>query len=289
MQLMQMDDYYNSHSFAQRAIPYQDGFIFASEGDAYQRAFSVSFITPTEDKMTEEEYEAYYRSHEDQMNYWGEYPAYEPIDEARASYTGKERASVRNYDLFHFWLKKNKADDMYIVNNNFAHMGGIAVADNNHVALVGTSAKALDKKAAKQRESLFIQIFDPTSDLRNESSYAINSKRAGTSGIMGTDKVTDYGIKWLTDGKFEVKNPQVVADHKGRFVVLFEKYSGGRNQGVFYTIVDKSGKIARKITRFAGDACLNPCEMPKLSGKTIFWTANKNGYTALYTFKLKVK
>ena len=37
-----MESYYNSHSFAQRVVPWGEGFLLASEGDCYDRAFTVS-------------------------------------------------------------------------------------------------------------------------------------------------------------------------------------------------------------------------------------------------------
>ena len=293
MQFVQLSPYYNSHSFAQRAIPYQDGFMLASEGDAYNRSFSVAFITPTEEKNQEDKNEDdrwsrdYYGG--SRSDYEEEDYAYEPLDQAKKNYTQNEWIYTRSYDIFHFWIKKNSSYNMYVVNNNYAHMGGIAVADNNHVALVGTSVKAMNKKADKQKECLFIQIFDPTKDIRKPEAYATSGTRSGKTGISGDVSATDYGVKWLTGGKFQVKNPQVVADHKGRFVILFEKYVGYSYAGVYYTIINSDGTTAKKITRFPGDAKLNPCETPKVCGKYIYWTANKSGSGNLFTYKLKIK
>ena len=292
MQLIQLTPYYNSHSFAQRAIPYQDGFILASEGDAYDRAFSIAFITPTEDKIEEEknkEDDGWYHPTGYRDDYNSEPYSYEPLEESRKTYTKNDWIYTRSYNIFHFWVKKNCESNMFVVNNNYAHMGGIAAADINHVALVGTSVKAMNKKADKQKECLFIQIFDPAKDVKKPEAYAISGSRSGKTGIDGNEDATDYGIRWLTNGKFEVRNPQVVADHKGRFVILFEKYVGYSNAGVFYTIINSDGTTAKKITRFPGSANLNPCETPKVCGKYIFWTANKPGSGNLFTYKLKIK
>ncbi|WP_026512167.1 hypothetical protein [Butyrivibrio sp. LC3010] len=289
MQKQQLNKYYNSHSFAQRAIPYRDGFILASEGDAYNRAFSIAFTTPTEDSAEPV-------SEEKERSTWYYYDSAIPVD--GSSYQTKEDASiykrntgetrVSSFDIFHFWLQKNASSNMFIVNNNFAHMGGIAVSDINHVALVGTSAKALNKKAKNQKESLFIQIFDPTKNLKYPDAYVLPSTRSGSSGLNGTEDVTDYGIKWLTNGKYTVANPQVVADHKGRFVILFEKYQGSY-QGVYYTIIDQTGATVKKITRFSPSAKLNSCETPVCVGNTILWTANSYYGSKIYNYQLKVK
>ncbi|WP_026498639.1 hypothetical protein [Butyrivibrio sp. WCD2001] len=286
MQLVQLDRYYNSHSFAQRAIPYQDGFILASEGDAYNRSFSVGFTTPSETVLPPDEKAA-------EESAWSNYdayaPAYKDADKAAREYTTSGYSSVRNYDIFHFWIKKNSAYNMYVVNNNYAHMGGVAVADNNHVALVGTSVKNLDKKAAKQKECLFIQIFDPTQSLKSENAFTMKTTRSGKSGIAGTQDVTDYGVKWLTNGSFTVSNPQVTADAKGRFVILFEKYVGGSYKGVYYMVINNDGKVAKKAKLFSATAYLNPCETPKTCGNYIYWTSNRGGSSNLHTYRLKVK
>ncbi len=288
MQKQKLSKYYNSHSFAQRAIPYQNGFMLASEGDAYNRAFSVAFMNMTGSENTQPDtnndnsYYYYYENPDDTS-------AYQQDQYASEYYSRQNERKVNSYDVFHFWIKPGSSSNMFIVNNNFAHLGGIAVADNNHVALVGSSAKALNKKAQTQKEALFIQIFDPTKDLSKPEAYINASTRSGMSGMSGTKEANDYGIVWLTNGKYEIINPQVVADSKGRFVVLFEKYSGYQRRGVYYTIVDKEGNIVKKITRFSSDATLNSCETPKVVGNTIVWTANKTSGSNMYVFRLKVK
>lgn len=42
MEKIYLPGIYSSHSFGQRSIPFKDGFLFASEGDAYNRAFTIS-------------------------------------------------------------------------------------------------------------------------------------------------------------------------------------------------------------------------------------------------------
>lgn len=44
MQKESVSSYYNSHSFAQRVVAWGDGFLLASEGDCYDRAFTVSEV-----------------------------------------------------------------------------------------------------------------------------------------------------------------------------------------------------------------------------------------------------
>jgi hypothetical protein len=243
---------YNSHSFAQRVIPYGDGFVYASEGDCYPRAFSIDYVSTD--------------------------------------------ASVTNYgDIFHFWVKKGTLDDynMWVLNNNFAHMGGLAAVTDTSVCLVGTSAKSLSSKASSQKEQVFIQIFDPTADLSSASSYVTSGTRSGISGPNGDQEVTDYGVKWLTSStKYSYKNPQVVSDGNGTIVVLYEQYSASTNkyQGVYYMVLNENGKVVSKAKKYSATTHLNPCEMPEYTNGTIYWTANKEGDSknTMYVYTLSV-
>lgn len=246
---------YNSHSFAQRVVPYQDGFVYASEGDCYPRAFTVNCVSMKTDGTLSKNDEA---------------------------------------DIFHFWVKKGALDEynMYVVNNNYAHMGGLAVADDGAVCLVGSSVKSLSRKADKESEQIFIQIFDPSKNPGSAAAYATSGKRSGLSGENGTTKVTDYGVKWLTKANKNVRisNPQVVADGKGTIVVLFEQRKDYKYQGVYYIVLDKNGKVISKKQKYSAQAQLNHCEMPVFAGGTVYWTANRANDTSgkAYVYALRV-
>lgn len=237
---------YNSHSFAQRVVPYQNGFVYASEGDCYPRAFSVNYVAM----------------------------------DGSGAMTKNEEA-----EIFHFWVKKGALDeyDMYVVNDNYAHMGGLANVDDQTVCLVGSSVKSLNKKADSESEQIFIQIFDPTKNMKTAGAYVTNGKRSGLSGGNGTEQVTDYGVKWLTNtGKnVRISEPQVVSDGKGTIVVLFEQTSlkTYKYQGVYYIVLDKNGKVVQKKQKYSATATLNACEMPVFVNGTVYWTANKSGDT----------
>lgn len=252
MEKVKLNDIYSSHSFAQRALPYGNGFIFASEGDCYSRAFTVSMVA----------------------------------DPASGENT--------NSDIFHFWVKKNalKNWDMYTLNNNFAYMGGLVKAGENTAALIGTSAKSLSSKAASEEEQLFIQIFDPSKDLSQSSAYVTSGKRSGYSGPNGNEKVTDYGVKWLTSysGKYTISCPQAAADEKGNIIILYELYTARdqKYQGVYYMVLNSEGEIIKKKTKYSATARLNPCEMPVCSGGTVYWTGNKTKGNKMYIYSLKI-
>lgn len=227
---------YNSHSFAQRVIIHNGKFVFASEGDCYNRAFTIN--TPAAQNQ--------------------------------------ENAS----DIFHFWVKKGTFDDynMFVLNNNFAHMGGLVDINDKYVALVGTSAKSLSSKAADENEQLFIQIFNPSSNLEKESAYVTSGTRSGLSGNNGDEKVTDYGVKWLTNySKTQIKNPQVAASDSGKIVILYEAYKDSKYQGVYYMVLNSKGEFVSKPKLFSAKAMLNPCEMPVYANGRVYWVGNRYG------------
>lgn len=236
MEKVQIGSVYQSHCFAQRVIPYKDGFVFAGEGDCFDRAFTVTFANPL------------------------------------------SRENIEN-NIFHFWVAKGTYDkwDMHTLNNNFAHMGGLAMVDDTNVVFAGTSVKALSSKALNQNEQLFVQIFDPAKKLSSDTSYVTKGTRSGLSGKNGDEAVTDYGVEWLSNfGKnTEVFHPQVVSDGKGTIVVLFEKYVNESYRGVYCIKLNKDGVAAESETCLSANAYLNPCRMPVYSNGKIYWTANK--------------
>lgn len=253
MKKIKTGEFYNSHSFSQRVVPLSGGFVFASEGDCYSRAFTILG--------------------------------------AKASASGF--GSRNEGDIFHFWVKKDalKTYDMFVLNDNFAHMGGLAALSNGRTALVGTSVKSLSSSAAKENEQLFIQIFDPFKNLSTSSAYYTQGTRSGVGGPNGDTRVTDHGVKWLTSfGKsVKIKNPQVVSTSKDHFVILYEKYKNGKYKGVFYMVLDGSGKVIKKEKRFSSSAKLNPCEMPVYADGCVCWLANKSGSgKKLFLCSLKV-
>lgn len=235
MEKVRFDGIYCSHSFGQRAISYNDGFVFASEGDAYPRAFSITRTTSD--------------------------------------------SVVNDAEIFHFYLEPFSGGNMYVVNNNFASMGGIAQVSENTIAFVGQSVKALSSKAYSQPENIFIQIFDPDKALDSSEDFVTKGKRTGNSGRNGTDQVTDYGVKWLTSSKRYIYDcVQVAATESGKIVVLYAKYDKKNDysyQGVCYVVLNQDGDIIQSETNFAPDARLNRYESPIVIGETIYWVGNR--------------
>jgi len=240
---------YNSHSFGQRALSYEDGFVFMSEGDCYPRSFTMNYADIDGDVYNEA-------------------------------------------DIFHFWVKKNtlKNWDMFTLNNNFAHIGDMCDLNNGTMSFVASSVKALNSKAAKQKEQLFIQIFDPSADLKGEDGYVTSGTRSGKGGPDGNESVTDYGVKWLTNySKETISYPQAVSDGDGNTIIVYELSKNGRYLGVYSMVVGSEGNIKKKASCCSKTAHLNPCETPVYVNGKIYWTGNVAGNDKkMYVFSLAV-
>lgn len=251
MTLTKIDNYYNSHSFAQRVIPCGDRFLLASEGDCYDRAFTVSLADA-------------------------------------------QGGSCSSSNTFDFWVEEGALDryDMFAINNNYAHLGGIAACTDQNAALVATSVKSLSSRAKKEEEQLFIQIFDPNKQLDSADAYVTAGRRSGLAGPNGDEQVTNYGVKWLTNynHSYRLKNPQVVATAKGNYVILFERYKDGSYQGVYTMTVDSGGNKLQKPQLLSKNAYLNPGEMPVYANGRVYWAGNhrKSAYLYIYSFAVTV-
>lgn len=239
---------YNSHSFAQRVIPLGSGFVYASEGDCYERAFTIN------------------------------------VDDGN---------NVQEADIFNFWVPEGTYDayDMWVLNNNFAHMGDLAVVSGKTVAFVGTSVEALSEAAKTQKERVFVQIFDTTKNMNQSTAFLTSGIRSGVAGKNGDTPVTDYGVQWLTpnNGK-SYTSAQAVSDGNGKLVVLFEQYDSAtyRYEGVYYMVLNERGEVLKGMTLFAQDAMLNPCQTPVYANGHVYWTSNKryDNSKELYTYIL---
>ena len=241
---------YQSHSFAQRVIATSDGFIFAGEGDAYNRAFSIYTLKTENDRVV----------------------------------------SLRQDDIFHFWIQQGASNNMFIVNENFARMGGLASFSDGRAAFVALSAPSLNEEAEREAKGLFVQIFDSTIDASEEIVYTTTGTRSGLSSMYGNEPVTDYGVQWLTSLKgHEVSQIQVVGTDDDRVVILYEYDTD--YMGVFCIVLDSNGNVLSEPHVLSPYSRLNPCETPVYSNGRICWIgnseeANSKSYIHLYSLDL---
>ena len=233
--------FYESHSFAQRVVPTKEGFVYVSEGDCYDRAFAVYSVKLTNGEAT-------YR---------------------------------QTANVFDFWVEDGALDayNMHVVNNNFAHMGGLAALPNGRVAFAATSVPSLNSDAEREKEQIFIQIFDPYTPLDAPSAFVTKGERSGLAGNNGRTNVTNYGVKWLTSYAYdeEVDNVQIVSTDQGEIVVLYELRDYYGYNGVWYIVLDENGIVTRPAALFSADARLNPCETPVYANGAVYWVGNEYG------------
>ena len=246
--------FYESHSFAQRVAPIENGFVYMSEGVCFDRAFQAYCVTWADDELT--------------------YSNEEPV--------------------FDFWVEDGAYDtyNMYVVNENFAHMGGLATLSDGRVAFAAQSASSLDSNAASESEEIFIQIFDPLKELNTPEAYSTVGERSGLAGNNGRTEVTNYGVKWLTseeDGS-EISNVQIAVTENDEIVVLYELTKDYDYQGVYYIVLDKDGNVILPARRFSSEAMLNPCEMPVYENGAISWVGNNYGDNScrIYIYSLNL-
>lgn len=251
MSKVSVGTFYESHSFAQRVVPVGTGFVYVSEGDCYDRTFTIYNVKKT-----------------------------------NSGFTGSETG------IFDFWVKDGALEEynMYVVNENFAHMGGLTALKDGRVAFAAQSARSLNANASGEKEDVFIQIFDPSKDLRTADAYTTEGTRSGLAGPNGRDEVTNYGVKWLTSlsGTESISNVQIVSASDDSIVVFFEYSKDNSYKGVYYIVLDKDGNVIQPAAVFDAKAKLNPCEMPVYTDGMICWVGNKNGESGnkIYAYSL---
>ena len=193
---------------------------------------------------------------------------------------GDEVVKSKEANLFDFWVKDGALDDynMSVLNNNFAHMGGIATLSDGRIAFVAQSARSLNSNAAKEKEDIFIQIYDPFGDLDKASAYTTSGTRSGLAGNNGRTQVTNYGVKWLTNftGTDQYAlNVQIVGTDDDRIIVLYELEEDYSYNGVYYMILDAKGNVLTGPTLYNSLARLDPCEMPVYADHKVYWVGNR--------------
>ncbi|MBR5577559.1 MAG: Ig-like domain-containing protein, partial [Lachnospiraceae bacterium] len=253
MSKVSVGTFYESHSFAQRVVPVGAGFVYVSEGDCYDRSFTIYNVKKTND-----------------------------------GFTGTETG------IFDFWVKDGALDEynMYVVNENFAHMGGLTALTDGRVAFAAQSARSLNSDASDEKEDIFIQIFDPSKNLSTADAFITEGIRSGLAGPNGRDEVINYGVKWLTSltGSENISNVQIVSTSKDKIVVFYEYKKDNNYKGVYYIVLDKDGNVIRPATVFDAKAMLNPCEMPVYTDGMICWVGNKYNESGnkIYAYSLEL-
>lgn len=204
-----------------------------------------------------------------------------------------KKYNTKSNAVFHFGIKPDALNntEIYTLNNNFAHLGDLAMLGNGKAVLAATSARSMKKKAENEPEDIFVQIFNPKKDLSSSKAYVKGKKRKGLSGGNGDISCTDYGVKWIT--KLQ-KNEKVSSLHclvtdDDTIVLLYEKTNeNGGYEGVFYTLLDAKGNVILEETPFWSRARLPRGESPICSGNKIWWIGNAKEDYCLCAYTLTI-
>lgn len=188
-------------------------------------------------------------------------------------------------NIFHFYLEPKSNYDMFIVNETFAQLGNISEVENK-LAFVGSSARSISESAKKEKQDLFLQIFDPTKSI-DPSIFVGGVSRTGTTSTDIHDKdnsamgrVSDHGIHWLTDYTSENAIAPQVITYNNMIIILWSTETDS-----FYMILSKEGNIIKPATSLKKTP-LNSYERPILINNAIHWVALKDGKLQRYHIQL---
>lgn len=231
-------EFYNSHSFAQRIVALDNGFAVASEGDACPRAFSVMGLR-------------YFRG---------------------------DVIEIKYNETFHFAGEPDENGVLVAANTNMAEMGSLIALPGDMTALVAQSAKSLDEKAASESREIFIQILNPFMDNSAEAYVTTGERSGIRELDYETEDINNHGVKWLTSygKKYTVRNVQAVDCGENRIAVLYELYKGEKYLGVYYIILDYKGNVLKEAELYDKNAKLNRYEDLIYQKEKIYWVAHRN-------------
>lgn len=247
MSTLQVGPVYQSHSFAQRVVPTSNGFLLASEGDCYDRAFTV--------------------------------------------YDIQNLAVNHEAPIFHFAYQDGERENMSLLNNNYAHLGDIVALPNLKGALVARSARSLSEEAKREREDIFIQIFDTTRERIHDckEAFITEGERTGVGLLSDVETtLTDHGVLWLTEGR-DISSVHAVPTSDGRIVIIYDCYIDGNYKGIYYMVLSSDGVVLRQETLVSDIATMAPSETPLCVDDTVIWIGNTILSPELCEFSFKVE
>lgn len=253
MKKVKIGEIYSSHSFAQRVVPYKKGFLFVSEGDGYDRAFTVSVV----ENMATGKVQT-----KNCFDFWVRQGASKNMAVLNDNF-------ARLGDLV--TLGKNK---VALVAASAQSLDQKAASETEQIFIqIFNPVKDLRKAGAYV-----------TSGTR--------SGLAGMNGKLKVKNYGVQWLTSLSD-KCTIEHPQAVPDGKGNTIILYElkKRSNEWNYyyGVWYFMVDANGNKITPIKNFSYSACLNPCETPVYKDGTVYWVSNEApGSKHMYLYSLQI-
>ncbi len=245
---------YQSHSFAQRVISTENGFVFLAQGDGNNRAFTAFCLDIVDG----------FKNEKDLFHFWIEQGHANDMTYVNYTFANMGGASVLSDGRVVFTAQSVKS-----LNEN-------AYNESEEIFL-----QIFDPH---QRLNTPYKSFT-TNGTRNGLS-GINGTEYVTD--YGVQWLTSY------DREYEAADVQIATTDDDKIIILYElfkKLDEGKKgtyrdvyyngkyykayEGVYYIVLDKNGNMIRPATLYASSALLDPCEMPICKGNTVYWVGNK--------------
>lgn len=242
---------YSSHSFGQRVIPYRNGFLYADQGDAYKRAFTINYtvgqrvVTPSADIF----------------HFWVRQNALNEGDMSAVNNTFSQMGDLVNIDNSRAAFAATSAPSL----------SSAATGENQQLFI-----QIFDPEKNLHTAGAYI-----TQGTRSGIGGGNGNENVTDYGVKWLTNETDT----------DISNPQLVYDGNGHLIVLFQQnhatYTGGTSyMGVYYMILDTNGNVLQDKTLYDASAMLNPCETPVYSNGLVMWAGNQldSYYDAAYDY-----
>lgn len=248
-------NFYNSHSFGQRAMPYKDGFVFMSEGDCYDRAFSVARANASQIVKTADIFDFY-----------------------------TPKNTLNNWDMY--TLNNNYAamGDLAVISNSTVAFAAASAPSLDASApsqkqqlfiQVFNPDQDLASANAYRSGTTRKGIGGPNGD-ENKTNY-------GVQWLTQADECTYEHPQLVFDGygRLILLFEQYKADADS-----WDTYDG-----VYYMILDANGNPASGKILYSKEARLNPCETPIVTPDgAVYWTGNSTSVPSrAFVYRLKLQ
>lgn len=193
---------YTSHSFDQRVIATRDGsYLFADHGDAYERGFNITKISPYE------------------TNIWA--------NKEFTSFHFREGAN-RDYGYNETYAQLGDIGETSV--------GYVLAASSEETLSLDVAPVNIEYGGHSEARNLFIQILKKDFGVRSGADcFAVAGKTRVAEGTPIANPLTemwlpngvvDYGVIWLTDyeDSYYCASPKMVITNDDRIVLLWEKH-----------------------------------------------------------------
>lgn len=235
---------YQSHCFAERVIPFGDGFVYAGEGDAYNRAFAITKVVPGEKSVNKG----------DIFHFW--------VEQGKSS----DMSVVNNNFARMGGLAAVDTSKVVFLGQSVKAMDASAEEQPQQLFV-----QIFYPEQPLAQESSYV-----TSGTRSGYTGIDGTEYATDQGVVW---LTDYSREVqigqpqiVSDGNGRIlvlfEKSSLVKDSESGY--MEEEY-----QGVFCMELDASGTVTKPERCLSDRIHLNPYQMPVYAQGKFYWAANK--------------